>query len=578
LTPEGGDVNLTKAIVTRLADTKLVITSQNPETKETEVEVAHEALIRHWGKLQVWIADARVTARLVERVRDNAGQYYASQANPDNLTLRGSVLVEAETLLKAKPPRLTPAEAAFVRLCRSKENEEKDRELKNANARAEDARIAAEKQRRRTYLAGVVAAIAIGFLGLALWFQKQARDKTIELASELEESSRRLDLAKLREADVAWEKNSLANAHGFLNDVTESRRCLVWHYLNRKFDGALFALHGHTGPVTSVAVSPDGQRVVTGSWDTTARVWDARTGQSLVELKGHTDVVTSVAVSPDGQRVVTGSRDTTARVWDARTGQSLAELKGHTNVVTSVAVSPDGQRVVTGSEDTTARVWDARTGQSLAELKGHTGWVTSVAVSPDGQRVVTGSEDTTARVWDARTGQSLVELKGHTDPVTSVAVSLDGQRVVTRRPDGVALVWDVTTGTPLPNTPVPTVQEPQVTTPDGEFLFYSKYNRVLRIPLTLSEAERQERFGRTRSRPDLHREMWRRFEQEGNRFAAAMHRSLEQRALAQELIDRGLVQEAVWYLVAAEVRRPRPEPLPQPSQKPRPEENTKGKK
>jgi hypothetical protein len=125
-------------------------------------------------------------------------------------------------------------------------------------------------------------------------------------------------------------------------------------------------LKGHSGPVTSVAVSADGARIVTGSWDNTARLWEpgsgagpsARDWREVGQLKGHTRWVTSVAVSPDGARIVTGSDDYTARVWDARTFAELGRLEGHGGAVTSVAVTPDAGRIVTGSFDRTARVWE----------------------------------------------------------------------------------------------------------------------------------------------------------------------------------------------------------------------------
>jgi WD40 repeat protein/serine/threonine protein kinase len=217
----------------------------------------------------------------------------------------------------------------------------------------------------------------------------------------------------------------------------------------------LLALRGHTCPVRGVAFSPDGQRIVTGAGDpgrqAEAKVWDAATGHELLSLKGLQGEVWGVAFSPDGKRLVTGAgnRDGSggqAKVWDAATGRQLLELKGHSASVRSVAFSPDGKRLASGGMDGMARVWDAESGQELLTLKGHTGVVTSVAFGPDGKRLVTGSDDGTAKVWDAATGQELRALKGHTAQVTSVAFGPDGKRLVTGSMDGTAKVWDAATG------------------------------------------------------------------------------------------------------------------------------------
>ena len=119
------------------------------------------------------------------------------------------------------------------------------------------------------------------------------------------------------------------------------------------------------------------------------------------DLIGHRGGVYSVAFSPDGKRVVTGSQDNTARVWDLSGATPAAlVLEGHRGRVRSVAITPDGKRVVTGSDDSTARVWDLSGATPISTtLEGHRGEVLSVAITPDGKQVLTGSSDGTARVW-----------------------------------------------------------------------------------------------------------------------------------------------------------------------------------
>jgi len=202
---------------------------------------------------------------------------------------------------------------------------------------------------------------------------------------------------------------------------------------------------------TTVSFSPDGKRIVSGSTDGTLMIWDAQTGQESLTLEGHSSYVLSVSFSPDGKRIVSGSDDKTLKVWDAQTGQKTHTLEGHSEVVNSVSFSPDGKRIVSGSDDKTLKVWDALTGQETLTLKGHSDDVDSVSFSPDGKRIVSGSHDKTLKVWDALTGQETLTFKGHTDFVSSVSFSPDGKRIASSSANwetnsGLIRVWDAETG------------------------------------------------------------------------------------------------------------------------------------
>ena len=102
---------------------------------------------------------------------------------------------------------------------------------------------------------------------------------------------------------------------------------------------------GEHGFVFSASFSPDGARIATGSYDGTAKIWDARSGAEIHTFKGHSGYVKSVTFSPDGKRLSWASGDATVRVWDAETGQESLILNGHTAAVVSVAFSPDGRRL-----------------------------------------------------------------------------------------------------------------------------------------------------------------------------------------------------------------------------------------
>jgi hypothetical protein len=232
----------------------------------------------------------------------------------------------------------------------------------------------------------------------------QQAEKLAHLQADAEkaEASHLLYAANINLAQQAWEQNNIVRLWQLLEETQASPdRGFEWYYWQRHTHLALKTLRGHLAIVTSAAFSPDGQRMVTGSLDNTAKVWEVANRRLLFELKGHTDRIESVAFSPDGQWIVTGSWDRTAKVWEAVSGKETLTFKEHNGVILSVAFSPDGQWIVTGSWDRTAKVWEVASGRELLTLKRHSAAIGSVAFSPDGRRIATASVDKTARLWEA---------------------------------------------------------------------------------------------------------------------------------------------------------------------------------
>ena len=209
----------------------------------------------------------------------------------------------------------------------------------------------------------------------------------------------------------------------------------------------LHCLRGHEWSVNSAIFSQDGTRVVTGSDDSTARIWDAASGRELHCLTGHRGEVNSASFSPDGTRIITASQDKTARIWDAETGCELHCLRGHEEWVNSASFSPDSTRIVTASLDHTARIWDAASGYELSRL--HEVFVIGAMFSENGTRIVTASFDKTARIWDAASGRELHRLTGHENFLVGAMFSENGTRIVTASFDKTARIWDAASGREL---------------------------------------------------------------------------------------------------------------------------------
>jgi WD40 repeat protein/serine/threonine protein kinase len=203
-------------------------------------------------------------------------------------------------------------------------------------------------------------------------------------------------------------------------------------------------LKGHTYPVYGVTYSPDGKQLASGSYDTTVGVWDMQRLQLVTQLKGHAYPVYSVTYSPDGKQLASGSNDKTVGIWDMQTLQLVTQLKGHSASVESVTYSPDGKQLASGSVDNTVGIWDTQTLQLVAQLKGHSSWVYSVTYSPDGKQLASGSSDK-VWIWNTQTLQLVTQLKGHKHNVLSVTYSPDGKQLASGSYDAAVRIWDAET-------------------------------------------------------------------------------------------------------------------------------------
>jgi len=213
--------------------------------------------------------------------------------------------------------------------------------------------------------------------------------------------------------------------------------------------------------VYSATFSPDGKRIASGRVDGLVQIWDAESGKERQKMEGHSGCIYSVAFSPDGKKIVTGSAgqnpflpvgDGTARIWDVETGKELLKLTKFANIVTSVTFSPDGKKVATAGINEagmpSTRIWDAESGKELLKLEGHGGFSCSIAFFPDGKRLITGGNDRPALIWDTESGKELQRLT-HSDGIRAVAFSPDGEKIITGGQHGIARIWDAESGKEL---------------------------------------------------------------------------------------------------------------------------------
>ena len=301
--------------------------------------------------------------------------------------------------------------------------------------RAESMRVQAEQARENETVARTRA--------------EQAEETT---KSKAEELRRTLYVNSIQLADAKYREGNAKQVRSLLDSCPNDLRGWEWERLNYMSDRSLMTISGHQDIIYSIALSPDGKRIVSGGSDGTIKVWNVVSGAELMTLRGHSEAVYSLAFSPDGKRIISGSEDKTIKIWDLENGTELMTLHGHEGTVSCVTFNPGGKRIVSSDYmKGTIKVWDAQTGQELMTFSGaHEGGASDVAVSPDNKRIVSCGfwEDKKIKIWDAATGEGVMTLSDvHKDIVSGVIFSPDGKQIVSVGGwDGAIKFWDAKTG------------------------------------------------------------------------------------------------------------------------------------
>src|SRR5262245_55333610 len=416
------------------------------------LEIAHEALLRHWDQIYRLLTGAEVKERLhlVKQINREASDWAGHGKSDDYLNLKGERLSRA--IAYSNEGWLADAQAAaYVDAC-------------SAHEKAQ--RLKAEQEREEKERAD------------------HARELALVAEAELDLNSQR-NLLLTIEAVKTLDGDLLPEVESALRSAVRASRvtCLVKAYGVSMFSAA--------------AITPDGTTLVLGDTEGVVTFWDISSGRQRAAMFVHVDEVLSIAFSPDGTRMATGSGDGRV-VISASTRRALQRLTGHVDAVAGVAFSrPDGHLLATASEDAAVRVWEVASGMPVGEpLYGHIGKVKALAFGRDERQLVTAGTDDAVVLWDALRGtvvysfdtRSLFDidlsadgsllavatsrkveiwdlatrsrrwtLLGHTNAIMRVRFSADSRCVATAGYDSIVCVWRLPDAADSPDKPVETL-------------------------------------------------------------------------------------------------------------------------
>jgi WD40 repeat protein/DNA-binding SARP family transcriptional activator len=464
-----------------LGRARLLSFDRDARTGETTVEVAHEALLGEWDRLQAWISAARESLRAHRRLTAAAEEWRESGSDPSML-LRGGRLARFEAWAQDSGLAQTELERQYLAASVAVREDEAAAEAVRREREVALERRSVRRLRTLVTVLGVAALVAAALSVLAFHQSSRSRHEArIATARQLAAASAAnadVDpelaiLLALRAVETTGTAHALPEAVDALhNSIAASRevqtlsvqtnavaasadgriatagaRVGVWDAASGR---RLLRLAGPGAPFHDVAFSSDGMRLAAGGDDGTAIVWNAHSGRRLLRLPRPVPGVSveALAFSPDGARIAADDGVGDLWIWDVGSGR-VERVVGSNGHLCGIAWSPGGGRVATGDCGTHfapsfGRVWDAATGKLVFRTRPQVGAILTVAFSPDGRDLATPNRAGFAQIWDTRSGRLVSTFTGHSGEVDAAAHG-PGQTVATSGTDGTVRVWDAGT-------------------------------------------------------------------------------------------------------------------------------------
>ena len=481
----GDDTDTMSMIIDAFGRYRLLTFDHDPGTRTATVEVAHEALIRQWGKLREWLDGSREDLRMQRRITAAADEWHNASKDPSYLA-RGLRLQQFESWYDTTTLSLNEREQNFLH---TSIEERKQREAEEIARQQREEELEARSRNRLRMLVSVMAIASVISVLLAI-FAFNARADAERNADQLEVANAELEAANLEaehQAELALNASQEAQA---LALVANARNALIQHEptlaialsvaaqeaftpapveITRVLASAIYGpgvryrFEDHTAAVLAVDTSPVDNISASVSADGTLRIWDNATGENLQVITVENSLLTDVDFSPNGEQIVVSGTDDMLHLFDVATGELLQSFSGHTDDITSVAFLPSGTELLSGGLDHVLRRWDVSTGEEIRTYEETIGFIFRLSVSSDGQYagvaygdgligngIPDNPRDRSVRLWNLETGEVVHQWQLDSGWVRMVDISPDGRYIASgswdRNRGGFIRIWDIETG------------------------------------------------------------------------------------------------------------------------------------